>query len=351
MTFLVIGFTLGTSVILLPGGGAKQDAWLAIILGLAEGIAMALIYLALANRFPGKTPIEINDLVWGSYLGKVISIAFLLFVFHLASLVTTNAKDFVQFEALIYTPESVTVLFEVLICILAAAAGVEVLGRSSTVLIIFVTATLLIVDIMLLPRFKPSNLQPVLETPLPKLLLEGHGAASFPFGETAVFLMLIPFLNAPGKSRSSILAGLVFGGLLLITSSIRNTGVLGATAGYYLYPSFSASRLINVGEVFTRLEALVGINFLITVFIKLSILLYVFMMGTAQLLKLKSYRTLAIPVWILISLVGVRNFPNVVENLISAKKLYPIYSMPFEVGIPLFTWLAALIRKLPREAA
>jgi len=349
--FLVVGFGLGTSVILQPGGGAKQDAWLAIILGLAEGIGIAMIYLALANRFPGRTLIQINDLVWGPYLGKVFSAAFLLFVFHLGSLVITNAKDFIQFVALIYTPASVSVLFEVLICIIAAAAGLEVMGRSAVVLVIFVASTLFIMDLLLLPRFVMSNLKPVLETPLPQLILEGHAAATFPFGETVVFTMLIPFLKNTEKSRSSMIAGLVFAGLLLVTSSIRNIGVLGATAGYYIYPSYSVSHLINVGEVFTRLEALAGINFLITVFIKLSILLYVFMLGTAQLLRLKSYRTLAIPVWILISLAGTHNFSNVVVNLIAAKKLWPIYTLPFEVGIPLFTWLAALIRKLPREAS
>jgi spore germination protein KB len=208
-----------------------------------------------------------------------------------------------------------------------------------------------LVDVMLLPQFKLVNLQPVLETPLLKLLAAGHRAAAFPFGEAVAFLMIIPFLNAPRKSRSAVVTGLIFAGLVLTVAIIRDIGVLGAAVDYFLYPSYSASRLINVGEVFTRVEILMGITFLSTVFIKVAILIYSLMLGTAQLCKLKSYRTLTIPVWILISLLGIHNFTNVTENLEFINKIYPFYALPFEVGIPLFTLVAALIRKLPREGS
>jgi spore germination protein KB len=310
-----------------------------------------LIYLGLANRFPGKTLIEIADLVWGPYLGKLFSIAFLFYIFHLGSLVITNVMDFIKFTFLPVTPSSVFILFGILICAMAASAGVEVLARSITILVILAIAVFFLVTAMLLPQIKLINLQPVLETPLFKLLAAGHGAAAFPFGEAVAFLMVIPFLNTPRKARSSVVTGLIFTCLVLLVAIIRNIGVLGATVNHYLFPSYSASRLINVGEVFTRVEILVGIDFLNTVFIKISILIYILMLGTAQLCKLKSYRTLTIPVWILISLFGIHNFVNVTENQEFIRKIYPYYSLPFQVGIPLFTLVAALIRKLPREGS
>lgn len=349
--FMVTGFTLGSSVLFPPGSGISHDNWLAAIWGLTEGILFALIYLALANRFPGKTLIEIADLVWGPYLGKLFSVIFLFYLFHLGSLVITNAMDFIKFTLLPVTPTSVFILFGILICTVAASAGVEVLARSITILVILAIAAFFLVDVMLIPQFKLVNLQPILETPLLKLLAAGHGAAMFPFGEAVAFLMIIPFLNAPRKCRSAVITGLIFAGLVLTVAIIRNTGVLGATANYHLYPSYSASSLISVGEVFTRVEILIGINFLNTVFIKITILIYAVMMGTAQLCKLKSYRTLTIPVWILISLLGIHNFTNVPENLEFANKIYPFYALPFQVGIPLFTWMVALIRKLPREGS
>ena len=73
------------------------------------------------------------------------------------------------------------------------------------------------------------------------------------------------------------------------------------------------------------------------------------MLGTAQLCKLKSFRTLTIPVWILISLLAIHNYANVVESQEFVRMVYPFYSLPFQVGIPLITWIVALIRKQPRE--
>jgi spore germination protein KB len=348
---MIIGLTLGTSVLIPPGGGVGQDNWLAILLGMAEGIIFASIYLALANRFPGKTLIEIADLVWGPYLGKMVSAAFLCYLFHLGSLAITVGMNFIKFSLLPITPVSVFILFGVLVCAIAASTGVEVIARSFTILVISATVTFFFVDALLLPQIKLENLQPVLETSLLQLLAAGHRAATFPFGDTVVFLMVIPFLNSPRKSCSSTVAGLIFAGLMLTVSTIRDTGVLGATTEHFLYPSYSVSRLINVGEIFTRIEIFIGINFITTVFIKVTIIIYSFMLGTAQLCKLKSYRTLTIPVWILISLLGIHNYSNVVESLEFARKIYPFYALPFQVGIPFFTWIMALIRKLPREGS
>lgn len=349
--FLIMGFVLGSSVLFPPGSGANQDAWLAILLGLAEGLLMAMIYITLANRFSGKTLIEINDIVWGNFFGKLISVAFLWYVFHLGSLVITNFMDFIKFEILPATPASVIVLFGVWVCAMAASAGIEVLARCTHILFIMTTALFLFIIVLLIPEFNLSNFKPVMEIPLIKLISAGHGAATFPFGETVVFLMVIPFLNRPDKSRTAVVGALVISGSLLLLGTIRIIGVLGATAKHYLYPSFSAAVLVNIGEVLTRIEILTGINFLISGFIKISILIYITILGSAQLLKLKSYRTLTIPVWILISLLGVGNFASVSENFEFARKVYPFYSLPFEVGIPLVTLMVALIRKLPREDA
>jgi spore germination protein KB len=349
LMLMTAGFTMGSSTFFPPGSGIGPDSWLACTLGLVEGIIIALIYLTLANRFPDKTLVEINDFVWGPYFGKFFSIIFLFYLFHLGSLAITNMTDFIKFVILPITPPIVFILFGILVCVIAASSGLEVMARSISILVILSSSVFIINDALLLPQIKLANLQPVLETPTIKLLAAGNRAATFPFGETVTFLMIIPFLNSPRKARISVISGIALTGSLFILAIIRNTGVLGATVDYFLYPSYSASRLINIGEVFTKIELFSGITFITTVFIKITVLMYALILGTAQLCKLKSYRTLIIPVWILISLLGIHNFANVIENLEFVKKIYPIYSLPFQVGIPLLAWMTALIRRLPQE--
>lgn len=51
LSVLIIGFVFGSSLILNPGVNAGHDAWIAVSLGLMEGLLIAWIFTALAKRF------------------------------------------------------------------------------------------------------------------------------------------------------------------------------------------------------------------------------------------------------------------------------------------------------------
>jgi len=53
LIFIIIGFTFGSSVIIMTGGSAEHDVWLAILAGLGEGLFFVFIFTTLALRFPG----------------------------------------------------------------------------------------------------------------------------------------------------------------------------------------------------------------------------------------------------------------------------------------------------------
>ncbi len=57
-SILVVLFTIGTSILLAPSllfTRAKQDAWLAAILGLLAGLLAVWLYGTLGKRFPDLT--------------------------------------------------------------------------------------------------------------------------------------------------------------------------------------------------------------------------------------------------------------------------------------------------------
>jgi spore germination protein KB len=349
LIILMVGFCLGSSVVLVPGGGAKQDAWLAILAGMGEGILFALIYSFLLTRFRGKTLIQINDLVYGPYLGKLISVFFLWFLLHLGSMVLRNFSDFFTMTTMTETPSLVFLILIALVCAVAVRGGLEVIARCSQVLVPILILVLILTLLMLLQVFDLGNFQPILEGPLKKFLWAAHGAATFPFGETVAFLMVIPFLNKAKAIPSSVSIALLISGVTLSFSAFRNIGVLGNLNNIFLYPSFQAARLIKIGEVLSRMEIFVVTNFLTMGFLKIAVLIYGTALGSAQLFGLKTYRPLVIPVSIIMIILALVDFSNVIENVEFATVGYPIYALPFEVGIPLVTLLIALIRKLPRE--
>lgn len=351
LVWLMMGFIFGSSLILTPGETAEHDAWLAVLIGLAEGSVFALVYILLSRRFPGKTLIQINDLVYGPYLGKLLSLSFLWYLLHLASLVLVSFTDF--FTALIMpeTPTLVFVLLISMVCAYAVRNGVEVISRCSEVLVPVTVFSLLLTFLLLVKDMEIKAFQPVLEVPAGRLFWAAHSAATFPFGETVAFLMIIPFLNKPQKTTASVLTALVSAGFFLLMTIIRNTGVLGVTERAFAYPSFEAVRLVNIGRFLTRVEILVAINFLTMIFLKIAVLFYGTVLGTAQLLGLRSYRALTLPIGVFIIILSLINFAGVPENFEFAREIYPIYALPFQVGIPLVTLILALIRKLPRREA
>jgi Spore germination protein. len=59
----------------------KYDTWIAVLVGYVIAIIFTLLYLAIGLKFPGKNLVEINDIVFRPYFGKLISASYIWFFF------------------------------------------------------------------------------------------------------------------------------------------------------------------------------------------------------------------------------------------------------------------------------
>ncbi|MCR4431602.1 MAG: endospore germination permease [Tepidanaerobacteraceae bacterium] len=345
LTATIAVFIIGTSVLLPPARDAKQSEWLAVSAGMIMGLLYNAMYVMLAVQFPGRIPIEYNDIIFGRYLGKAISALQLWFAFHLGSLVLRNISEF--FVSIM--PETPIIAFAVLmmlVCASAARNGIETIADCGPLIMLICFLTLFF-DISLgMKDIKVSNYLPLLNMSLNKFFRESYGAASFPFAETVIFLMIFPFVKKREELMTSTLKGVFLGGAFLILEIIRNIGVLGQIEDIYTYPTFEAVRLIDVANIVTRLEIAISGVFILTAFMKLSALFYVTVLGSAHLLKMRSYLPLVLPVGSMMILLSLINFDNVVENIEFAARIYPVYSFPFELLIPMISLLVAKFRRL-----
>lgn len=344
LAFLMTGF-LSSVQLIGPGIQAGHDSWLAYMLGFAEGLLFAFLYILLSNRYQGKNLMEINELALGSFLGKFFSLCYLWYFFLLGSLVLRNFGDF--FVNIIYpeTPILVILIMITIICASAARNGIEVISRCSLVLVPLVFITTLSNTVMMLPEMNFTNLLPLFEAPLGKILLAAHNIATFPYGDSLAFLMILAFLQKPGQGKSSYLTGFLASFMLIFLTIIRNIATLGNTADIDIYPSYEAVRMINIAEIFTRMEVLVAANFLFLGFLKLSVLYYITALGTAQLLRLKSYLPLILPLGSLMISLSLILFESSVEIVSFATNIYPFYSLPFQLFLPGLTLLVSLLRR------
>ena len=348
LSTLIIGYILGASVVLAPGEGAGHDAWIAIALGLIEGLLIVWIFTALARQYKGKTLVEINSLVYGKILGNFISVFFIWYLFHLGALVLNNYARFFKLELYPATPKTVGLILIMLVCASTVSRGIEVLARCSLILVTLTILTAFIDTSLVIPHMDLLNLMPVLDVPLGTLLWTSHSTAIFPFGDTVAFLMILAFINKPEKGRSAICSGLLTAGLVLIIVAVRNAAVLGQMAVTYSYPSYISAQVIDVGDVLTRVEVLVAINMITMGFLKISVVFYGTVLGLAQVFNLRSYRPIILPIGILMVILALTNVSNTAEMFDFANQGYPIYTVPFQIGIPLITLIIAKLRQLPQ---
>lgn len=349
LVMLVLGFTVGSSLVITPGKFGGQDAWLIVLLGLVEGLLTAWVYVSLALRFPGRTFVQLADEIFGKYLGKVVSAVFLLWVFHLGTLVV---DDFCSFAGLILLPNTPQVFLMgpfIWICASAVRNGIEVIGRTAQILVPFAFLNVVLSILFLAKDMALTSLQPILNIPVKKLLWVSHGVNAFPFAETVVFLMVLPFINKVGETKLSVAKGLVLAGLTLSSMAFRDAAVLGGAFELFSFSSYQAIRLISVTEVFTRLEILVVINMLMMGYIKLSVLLYGTALGVAQLSGLRSYLPVVLPLSILMCIGSLMNFCDSSQLFHYSEMIWPIVAPPFQLGIPLLALLVAVVRRLPKE--
>jgi spore germination protein KB len=342
--YLMCTFLLGSSVVFLPGVRAGSNAWLAVLLGALEGFVFLAIYNGLVGQHPGKNLIEINDLVFGPFLGKALSWVYLIYFLYVSAQLL---RTFAAFFAIIMTstPLMVFLITPLFVSSFAVRSGLEVLAKYSQ--IVFTTViTLFCFDFVLLAKeLDLSNLLPFMDIPISKLLLATQSVAALPFGEVVVFLVLTNLIHNPSDTGRFMKKALLFSSIFLLLYTVRTTAVLGTYSTISTYPAFSALRVINIGEVFTRLEIVLAIVFLALGFVKGSLFYYCTVLGVAQLLKMRSYTPLVLPIGALLLNISILLFDEYIFDIIDASMLFPFYSLVFALFLPLLTLIVAKIRK------
>jgi len=349
LMFLVAGFIQGSLLTLsFSKEVVKHDIWIAAIASFLLNLPLAFVYLTLALKFPGQNLIQINDNIFGPYLGKLVSLQYICLFFMIIAANLWFVGDFIITFFMPETPILVVMIMFTFICAWAVRAGIEVFARMSFLLVLMTSLTALITFALLLKDTKFSYFLPIFEVPIYDFLHGTHILMAIPFNEVFVFTMVIPYVNKLKQVKSSVLYGLIIGGITFLIVVIRNTAVLGPISNIVTSPSMETVRLIDIGKIISRLEAIVAIAFLVTMFLKVAVFYYATVLGIAQLLKLRSYVPLVIPIGILGIIIAL-SYESSIQFIYTATNTYPIFSLPFYVVLPVLSLLIAKLRKLPKQ--
>lgn len=347
-------FELGSSIVVGVGMQAKQDAWLAILLGMISGLVLFLIYSYLFFRFPNQTLTSYIPKLVGKYIGVPLSFIYVLYFLYISARVLRDFGDLLITSTLRQTPLLIVNGLMMLLITYGIWKGIEVIGRTSE--LVFLLMLLLgfigLVVIVFSGIIKMENLFPVLENGWkPVLSTVFKQTYTFPFGEMIVFTMILPYLNKPHLGRRVGLFAMLASGIVLSVTIAIEISILGPlAAAVNHFPLLETISRVNIANFIQRLDVIVVATLILGVFIKIMIFFYAGFVGFVEIFSITkknhiTYCIFALGILILISSILIaRNFT---EHIQIGLKWVPLYlHLPLQTGVPFILFTIALIRKV-----
>ena len=337
---LVMLFIFGSTLIMGTGGEAERDMWISILVAVILAVPILLVYSRILSLFPGKDLFEILELNFGRFFGKLISLFYIWFSFHLGALVLRNFGEFIITVALPETPEIVTVLIFGLLCIWAVKAGIETIAKCAEYFIIFVMVMIFLFSLLVIPVMETDNLLPIMGNGFAKAMAGVFSSFAFPFGETVIFMLVFSALQHKKSAFKVFIPALIMGGIIVVFIAFRNIIVLGPlTIKAVYFPSYSTLGRVNIGNFLQRMEIAVTIVFILSAFIKITMCLLGATKGLSRVLGFDDYRILVTPVGLLMVNLANIVYKDIMEMFDWAFKVWPYYAFPFQVILPVLIWV------------
>ncbi|MGM0472013.1 MAG: GerAB/ArcD/ProY family transporter [Bacillota bacterium] len=298
---MMIMLILGTSTIVTTGLVAKHNLWLAVLIALLFSLVLNLGYARLHTLKPNQNFYGILEETYGQFLGKIISLSYILFAIYLGALVLNNILTFIITTSLYNTPQVVIGMIVVLLASWLVKEGIEVIGRWSSFTLPIMFFFIFFLVLFLLPQMDLSNLEPIAHGNMKEILSGALSSFTFPFGDIVIFLLIFSVgVNKISIYRVYLLGTLIGGGLILLIS-INNLVVLGFDLTSSLhFSTYSAAAKLNIGDFLQRLEILVAAIFILGAFLKFSLSLLAACKGISSLFNYKDYRFIVLPVGLII---------------------------------------------------
>ncbi|WP_055665969.1 GerAB/ArcD/ProY family transporter [Desnuesiella massiliensis] len=344
---LIIAAGLGNIFVVIQGPAVQysgRDGWISVLLAYILAIIDGLFLINLNLRFPEKTFVQYLPIVLGKFLGKVASLYYILGFWIMAPLIMREIIELMRFF-LPYTPAmAVNILMSILI-IYVMRSGFEVYARTAELFSLLIIIFIVLLMLMISPNVDFSNILPLLENgPMPILKSQ---LILFPYAvETVLFMALwFPCLRDKKEGKKALIIGSSISGVLLSLLVIIGLGFAGMDIIVKLvFPVFYMSRYILIANFLSGLEAVFMLLWMLSSYLELLVFYYPPVIGLAQWLNLKNYKTLILPV-VIINIILATLPDNIVQIIKLDIMKNPIIILPLAILIPI-TWLVASIRKL-----
>lgn len=352
---LVVLFEMGSAILVGYPVDLKQDAWIAVMLGMAGGVLLFLVYYRLYLFYPDLPLTDYLQSITGKWLGRILGYSYIIYFAYLSARVLRDFGELLT--STIYT--STPIFFLMTLMMLTIAYGIhkgfEVIARVGELYFV-VVYLMAIVGFFLIVSSKLihlENLRPMMEAGWVQIVKTSlRGPLTFPFGEMVVFTMVLPYLNHPKKAKVVCISGIILSGINFTIATVINIATLGIDLFIRSpYPLLSTVSKIQLFHFIERLDVLFMLYLMIAGFVKVAIFYYAAVVGTANLFQFKDHRKISLPIGTIILVIALMIAPNYTEHIREGIDVVPIYlHWPFQIILPCILLVIAFIRNRKKQA-
>ncbi|MEH7119924.1 GerAB/ArcD/ProY family transporter [Neobacillus vireti] len=347
---LIVLFELGTAILFGPGATAKQDAWIANLLGLTCGVLLFLVYYRLFTYYPEIPLTSYVQKIIGKWLGGVIAFCYVSYFLYQSSRILRDVGELLVTTIYTNTPLLVLNFVMILTVMYGVYKGLEVVARVGEISFmgIYLMAILGFFTILFSDILHLGNIRPILEygwSPVLKTVI--RSTLNFPFGEMVAFTMLLPFLNKQERVLKVCLGGIILSGINLTITAVINVAVLGVD--FYIrspFPLYNTIRKVELTTFIQRLDVFFMLYLIVAGFFKLYVYFYVAVIGAADLFKLKDHKTIIFPLGGFILMGSITIASTYSEHIKEGTMVIPyLFHIPFQVVIPVILLVIAFVKR------
>ncbi|BCG58970.1 GerAB/ArcD/ProY family transporter [Paenibacillus sp. URB8-2] len=344
---LVLMFELGTALVVNVGMEAGRDAWIAIFLGCLVGMLIYTGYNYLFKLYPDLPLSGYVRAILGKPLGAFVVILYAVIFLNGAGRDLRDGSALLVMAALNRTPIIIVAAMMILSCGYVLHKGLEVLARTSFIIMIGVLMIGGVITLLMLfsGEMEWSRLQPMLGDGIkPVALSVIRSNYMFPFGEVFCFMMLMPYIGDKKRAVWVVPSAILAAGLIISYTALVNITVLGSDmVERSPFPLLSTVSKAALSDFIQRLDVLVVMLLIIGVFFKVAVYYGAAVIAISDLFNLP-YRTMIIPSAIIILFSGMLDARSFVEHLEEGGEMLTFIYPVFTIVIPTILIIVAAFR-------
>lgn len=347
LCLFLYNFATSTGFMLAPlTAAASYQGWVVIVLAAVSGTLIAYISTSLGKQRSGEYIVHYGKELVGRWLHVIFMAIFFFYFIHVAGSVLREITDFIIQIYLPTTPAWVVAGLFGLVVSVGVRAGVEAIFRCATGFFFVIMSTIVFMPLLVGPELKYNRAIAFITHLNPGELFQPVYQFTPWFGTMFMVLFYFPMLAKPEKTFRSLIWATLGSVLFMELNFVLCLLMLGSNlTGNMTYPVLELLRFIRVGDFLENLDPFVVAVWLSSVFINISMSLYVPVVILSQSLRLKDSRPVCLPLGAVMVGISMHVADNITELHYFLGHAWPTFALLVQCTPAIYLIMSAIKKR------